>query len=304
MRATVLRMRRASGWAGLAVSVITGAGLAVGCWFQTSVVGWLANLAVLGIVIVVVYGYQRPGRCVLPRWVRWSYPACAAVGLASAVRVGSLGWPHISSTAMGLLVFIGVISVYVVIGLREPPSFATFHRERRPHEPARTLVVDLPVSEGRWVVWRGGVSALNHHVWTSGRACGLDLVRLGSDGARARGIYPTELTAYHAFGSEVCCPAAGVVTAVAGGDAVTVDTGEVVLHLANLEPGSVSVVEGESVRAGQVLGTVGSAGRSTEPHLHLHAEVSGRPVRLRFAGAAQRRPRPGVGFTAAGDADG
>jgi murein DD-endopeptidase MepM/ murein hydrolase activator NlpD len=43
------------------------------------------------------------------------------------------------------------------------------------------------------------------------------------------------------------------------------------LFLCHLTEGSVAVTEGQPVSAGDVLGLVGNSGRSTEPHLHLHA---------------------------------
>ncbi len=41
--------------------------------------------------------------------------------------------------------------------------------------------------------------------------------------------------------------------------------------LAHLMKGSISVVEGDYVRAGAPLGRVGNSGNTTEPHLHIHA---------------------------------
>ena len=48
-------------------------------------------------------------------------------------------------------------------------------------------------------------------------------------------------------------------------------TGTVLLFLFHLAQGSVVVRAGQQIAAGQTLGAAGNSGRSTEPHLHLHA---------------------------------
>ncbi len=47
--------------------------------------------------------------------------------------------------------------------------------------------------------------------------------------------------------------------------------------LAHMQPGSVTVRVGETVKVGQLLGRVGNSGSTMEPHLHVHA-VEGRQV--------------------------
>jgi murein DD-endopeptidase MepM/ murein hydrolase activator NlpD len=54
--------------------------------------------------------------------------------------------------------------------------------------------------------------------------------------------------------------------------------------LAHLRLGTVSVTAGDVVRVGQLLGEVGNSGRSTEPHLHIHAERDGTGLDLQFIG--------------------
>ena len=44
--------------------------------------------------------------------------------------------------------------------------------------------------------------------------------------------------------------------------------------------GTVCVKVGECVMAGQKLGNVGNTGNTTEPHLHIHAEVGSYPQRF------------------------
>jgi hypothetical protein len=80
------------------------------------------------------------------------------------------------------------------------------------------------------------------------------------------------------FGGEVRAPADGIVLEArrhsGWGQLVVIvhqlPGGDRVLSLlAHLKPGSVAVKPGERVRAGQMVGEVGSSGRSTGPHLHL-----------------------------------
>lgn len=93
-------------------------------------------------------------------------------------------------------------------------------------------------------------------------------------------------------GSPVVAPAAGTVALVgtvsAGfrvhGNTVGIDHGQgvssILLHL-----NSIKVKEGDFVTAGQVVGTVGSTGASTGPHLHWGLYVNGKsvdPVPWRF----------------------
>jgi Peptidase family M23 len=277
--------------------------VAVGCWLQASVVGWLANLGVLAILMLLTVVYARPGRHLLRTPFALIYPACGLAGVLSVVRVGGLGWPHVSSTAMGAIVFTVVLVVYVVAGLREPAA------DRAPEALA------FPLSSGRWAVMVGGFSALNHHLHTPGQAGGLDLIAVRPDGARAAGVCPDRLEAYEGYGREVVSPCDGVVvaavddlpdqvpqrirTAPPAGNHVRIDTGRCIVHLSHLRPGSLRVAEGDQVVTGERLGEVGNSGRSSEPHLHIHAERSGHGLRLRFTDLPRARLRPGIVVKAA-----
>jgi hypothetical protein len=80
------------------------------------------------------------------------------------------------------------------------------------------------------------------------------------------------------FGGEVRAPADGIVLEArphsGWGQLVVIvhqlPGGDHVLSLlAHLKPGSIAVKPGDRVRAGQMVGAVGSSGHSTGPHLHL-----------------------------------
>lgn len=65
----------------------------------------------------------------------------------------------------------------------------------------------------------------------------------------------------------------------ADGNHVVVDLGGGSFALfAHMKPGSVRVRAGESVRAGQQLGEVGTSGNSSEPHLHFHVVDGPNPL--------------------------
>jgi murein DD-endopeptidase MepM/ murein hydrolase activator NlpD len=51
---------------------------------------------------------------------------------------------------------------------------------------------------------------------------------------------------------------------------------------AHMQPGSVKVKSGDTVKAGQLLGLVGNSGNTSAPHLHFH--VMDRPATLASSG--------------------
>ena len=95
-------------------------------------------------------------------------------------------------------------------------------------------------------------------------------------------------------GSPVVAPAAGRIALVGResggfeihGNTIGIDHGQGVLSIF-LHLNRIDVREGDIVRAGQVIGTVGSTGISTGPHLHWGLYVHGQavdPVPWRFGG--------------------
>lgn len=85
-------------------------------------------------------------------------------------------------------------------------------------------------------------------------------------------------------GAEIHAVAAGTVriaTEAGGGYGVTVVIDHIIdgelisTRYAHMQYGSLRVAEGDTVTAGQVIGSVGSTGRSTGPHLHLEVLLGG-----------------------------
>lgn len=144
----------------------------------------------------------------------------------------------------------------------------------------------LPV-RGAWIVTQGNDGEHTHQgPWRHG----LDLEVADARGERHAGT-GAELSDWYCYRLPVLAPAAGTVIEVVDGHPDTpvdaMDTehnwGNVVLiqHapalyslLAHLAPGSIEVVPGQVVAAGQTVGRVGASGRSPVPHLHVQLQAT------------------------------
>lgn len=109
-----------------------------------------------------------------------------------------------------------------------------------------------------------------------------------------RAFHPgLDISGHH--GQQIHAPADGTVTSAAYsgnyGNMVTIDHGfEITTRYAHLS--RYAVQPGERVRRGQVIGYVGSTGRSTSPHLHYEVLVNGQltnPLTLLSGSSVLRR---------------
>ena len=110
-------------------------------------------------------------------------------------------------------------------------------------------------------------------------------VRRYYNGVFAQDYYHRGVDYAGAYGSPVVAPAAGRVSLVGResqgfkihGNVVGIDHGQgvasILMHLSRID-----VKEGDVVKAGQVIGTLGSTGASTGPHLHWGLYVHGQSV--------------------------
>jgi murein DD-endopeptidase MepM/ murein hydrolase activator NlpD len=173
---------------------------------------------------------------------------------------------------------------------------------------------------GTWFIG-AGPTAHSHHRWVVPQEFALDIARIGDGGLSYRGK-GSRLADHFAYGAPVLAAADGIVRVARqdapesvddlrrpgeeqaaylkrvgelqdkrmaqGGDVIIGNyvliehaQGESTVY-AHLKTASVRVKVGDAVRAGQVIGLLGSSGNSTEPHLHFH--VCDRPDALRCAG--------------------
>ena len=159
------------------------------------------------------------------------------------------------------------------------------------YQPKSTL--RLPF-DGEWVVlWGGGKPHENYHVERPTFRFAYDFV-VDSGGSLHRTDGRTNPD-YYCWGRPILAPAAGRVATVVDsipenlpgrsppgyrgpGNVVTIehDGGETSV-LAHLRRGSIRVVPGQRVQAGEPVGECGNNGESLLPHLHYQLQLGSRP---------------------------
>jgi murein DD-endopeptidase MepM/ murein hydrolase activator NlpD len=231
--------------------------------------GVLTAAAVAGFVAVIWFGRSLDARHYLVVVFAATVASVAVVATAQVLGFKSVGAWALPVIAWGVCAYLGL---------------AGRGRRRRWRDAMRDPLVLEPPFEGRWLVAAGGPWARkNHHLVASDQRYAYDFVRL--DGP--------------SLGAPVFAPVDGVVVGARDGMddreprrrvydererpmgnyvAIAAERGAVFLcHLAR---GSVRVREGQALRAGEEIGRCGNSGRTSIPHLHLHA---------------QDRPEPAVG---------
>jgi murein DD-endopeptidase MepM/ murein hydrolase activator NlpD len=164
----------------------------------------------------------------------------------------------------------------------------------------RDIVVISPPLRGDWAALNGPsnvsghrrlILALNGEL-ASAQRFGIDFLKIDSAGKRMNGD-PLKNESYFAYGQEARAVANGTVVVTkdgipqnvpgansravpitletVGGNHVVIDIGGGrYAFYAHVQPGSLRVKVGDTVKRGQVLALVGNSGNSTEPHLHFH----------------------------------
>lgn len=125
-----------------------------------------------------------------------------------------------------------------------------------------------PTSGGEWV-WPVRGTVTQEFGWTA-------FARAGAYGGKPH----SGIDIAAATGTPVRAATGGRVVRVGNlggyGLAVIIERGDVATVYGHL--GSVRVREGDTVRAGDVIGAIGMTGYTTGPHLHFEVRVKGQPV--------------------------
>jgi hypothetical protein len=153
--------------------------------------------------------------------------------------------------------------------------------------PTDPVTIDPPLA-GEWAVTAGGRSALlSHHYKDAYESNAVDFVQL-IDGRAYEGD-PKRAESWYGFGEPVLAPADGTVVSVSDtnpdepigaiggphgeGNTIILKIGDQrYAMLAHLQRGSALVSEGDRVRVGQQIASVGDSGNSVGPHLHFQVQ--------------------------------
>ncbi len=253
---------------------------------------------------------------IFPWWIPIAYGGLLVLVLV--IRLWRRGfvfaqcWPNTVSAWLGVLLLIALGGVSTII------SWQAIQGRQLPG----VGVVDLPLPfrSGLYLVANGGSQEIvNGHMLTLnpeierfrayiGQSYGVDLVKINFLGLRAKGLLPEDPSAYAIYNEPVFAPCNGEVIAsrndrpdmpvptmdreVMEGNHVMLSCHDYELLLAHFRPGSVQVSVGDRVSVGQLLGYVGNSGNSSEPHLHISAQlpgdkaspISGQPLGITFNG--------------------
>ncbi len=147
------------------------------------------------------------------------------------------------------------------------------------------VILDLPV-RGLWLAGQAGASEITNGHITNRYA--IDILKLGRDGRLFKGKEKA-VTDFYSYNEAIYAPVDGKITQVVdsmqsdlmgntdtdhpGGNYIIMDIGNgKYIYFGHLIKRSITVEQGQYVKAGTLLGNVGNSGNSTHPHLHMHVQ--------------------------------
>ena len=255
-----------------------------GCWTARTGGQWAGSLLLMFATLLFVYAFALPSATTFGVPYVPISAVLLAVGAAAAVRIDDwTGGFDSQEFSYGVVLAVCAAAASLasrVLAVRDSTA----------------LRLRFPVGGGRWEAAAGEGRFFNHHWVAPLQRAALDLVVVDRRGSSHRGIVARCDEDYYAFGSPVHSPIDAEVVrcgdglndgaldpAKPAGNHVVLGAGSEEILIAHLKKGSVAVTAGQTVKAGQLLGVVGNSGNSTEPHLHVHAQRDGRPLRLVFS---------------------
>jgi hypothetical protein len=264
-----------------------------------------------------------------PWWTPYAFGGLLIAAIAT-VLLQQQAMPRWPVSAVGWIASAG----FVTLGLYASNlTLIALEASKTPTEH----IVDFssPLGPGTYLVANGGSApSVNAHAafldqrvaehkpyWGTGH--GIDVVAIDRWGLRADGLLPADPRRYLIFGRPVVAPCAGdVMIAVDGlpdmlvprvdkvhlaGNHVILRCSGVDILLGHFGNGTVVVRRGQQLATGDTIAAVGNSGNTSEPHLHIHAQLpgtadapfSGAPIPIRIDGrylrcAHSRLSRMGV----------
>jgi murein DD-endopeptidase MepM/ murein hydrolase activator NlpD len=184
-------------------------------------------------------------------------------------------------------------------------SFTAAPQWPLPDDPATASVTASLPYHGAWLVaWGGDTEFQNYHAVSPPQRHAYDLL-IWRDGSTHTGD-GTRLDDFYAYGQQALAPVTGEVVQIENslpdmpsvyaqladpnamtpelsqaamanpaGNHVVIKTADgLYVFIAHMQPGSVQVAVGDTVKVGDVLGLVGNSGNTSEPHIHIHAQTT------------------------------
>ncbi len=190
------------------------------------------------------------------------------------------------------------VPLYVI---KNPEANMHWYRRWIVQSSVQKTLLTLPFM-GRWTVLQGNDGEWTHkdlgkYAW--------DFVVTGSDGKQFSG-FGLKVEDFHSFGLPVLAPAPGTVYAVNSliadnpprssnteqnwGNYIIINHGNGEFsELSHFKQGSITVVPGQYVERGQIIGYCGNSGRSAAPHIHFQLqdspELGARSLPVKFSEA-------------------
>ncbi|GKV56472.1 peptidase M23 [Sporosarcina sp. NCCP-2222] len=248
-------------------------------------------------ILLIAWLFQTANWSWIGIWVRYVWIVLLAVALIMSwrkIRALPIKVAYTGSQKFSLAIYGFLMLVFGYYNVMTITSYTT-----------KDEGIDLvfPIQDGTYYVGHGGNHVMmNYHHDYPPQKYALDILALNGLGTRAKGLLPAELDQYAIYGDSLVSPCDGTVVK-SENDLVDMTPPEMnsdhpegnhvllicdqhpaTVLLAHMQQGSVAVAEGDIVKTGQYLGKVGNSGNTSEPHLHIHAELDGEGVPIRFDG--------------------